>query len=283
MTTSDMATLIAQKFIQRRSAKARQYVYPDRDEYRPVGTWENGKRASLEPFMMNDIVAHLEGRATYGHYLLDENDMVKLFAFDVDLEKSGSWVELPDLSDSEFGIDNERYDSLIKVHECNPREAWRDRAHPARPWLKYQLRHMADRLCREISETLEIPTAAAYSGNKGIHVYGFTGTIPAGQAREAAEIVLDSIGGIVAKRGKNFFKTEDQDPVSGFPNISIEVFPKQESLSGKDLGNLMRLPLGRNMKSNDPTFFIDMCAPAMKLVPHPNPIALLASGNPWRA
>src|SRR5574343_573614 len=102
MSSNELATLIAKKFIQRKSAKAQQYVYPDRDEYRPVGTWNNGVRTELKPFMMSDIVDHVEGRATYGHYLLDEDDMVKLFAFDVELEKTGSLVELPNLNENDY-------------------------------------------------------------------------------------------------------------------------------------------------------------------------------------
>ena len=279
MTQNEMATLIAKRFIQRKSAKAIQYG----DDYRPVAKWNpDGTRAFLYPFMMSDIEDHLSGKATYGHYLLDENDTVKLFAFDIDLEEKGSWVELPDLSDINYNISNEEYDAKIKVHEFNPRLAWRDRSHPGRRWLKFQLRSLADKISREIFETLEIPTASAYSGNKGVHVYGFTGTVKASEAREAAEIVLDSIGGFELSKGKNFFKTTNQDPYTGYPNLSVEIFPKQESLSGKDLGNLMRLPLGRNAKSSDPTFFVDQRRGMFELSPHSNPVELLTSGNPWR-
>lgn len=275
---NEMAELLAKRFIQRRDVKAQQSS--SGNEYFPVTARNpDGTPGPRTPFQMADLEAHLAGRASYGHYLLDTNDTVKLFAFDIDLEQTGSWIKFPNLTHGD--MTNEEFDAALQITTCNPRESWRDRSHPGRDWFKYQLRGVADRLCRAIYETLEIPTAAAYSGSKGVHVYGFTGPVKASEAREAAEIVLDSLGQFELKKGRNFFQTTNQDPYTGFPDVSIEVFPKQESLSGKDIGNLMRLPLGRNMKSTDPTFFIDQRAPQFKLVPHPDQIALLKSGNPW--
>lgn len=288
--SDDMATLIAKKFIQRRTAKAQQKYNGD---YTPVAQWnQDGSRGQLDPWKMIDLQAHLEGKATYGHYLIDEADTCKLFAFDIDLEQNrppkgddpgftGSWCELPDLSADEYDISDEDWNKRLKVHECNPREAWLDRAHPGRPWLKYQLRVIAEKLSRTVAQEFELPVVSAYSGSKGVHVYAFTGPISANEAREAAETTLALAGGFELFRGKNFFRTVDQHPFTGFPNLSIEVFPKQGSLEGKDLGNLMRLPLGRNLKSQDPTFFIDQRAPLAQLVPHPDPLTLLETGRPW--
>jgi hypothetical protein len=147
--------------------------------------------------------------------------------------------------------------------------------------MKLQFKQMAHMLMRAIHEELELPCAAAYSGGKGVHVYAFTGKIPAVEAREGAQIVLDSLDCFKATRGTNFFKHKDEDPESGFPNLSIEVFPKQGSLDGKDLGNLMRLPLGRNLKSKDPTFFIDMTSPLGQMVPA-DPVWALTTSDPWK-
>ena len=133
---------------------------------------------------------------------------------------------------------------------------------------------------KSIHEELELPCAAAYSGGKGVHVYAFTGPISASDAREGARIVLDSVGGWSPSRGDNFFRSTDNDPVTGFPNLSIEVFPKQNTLDGKDLGNLMRLPLGRNLKSSDPTFFIDVRSPMGQMIPV-DPVWALETSNPW--
>lgn len=278
--SNDLAELIAKRFIQRRDVKAMQSF--NGNDYFPV-TQRNpddtpGPRL---PFKMADLQDHLEGKRSYGHYLLDLNDTARLFAFDIDLERTGFYCELPDLSAFETGPTDEQFMSMVRVYSCNPQEVWRNRAHPGRTWMKFQMRSMADLLARTIYDVLELPTAAAYSGSKGVHVYGFTGPVKASEAREAADLVLDAIGEFEVKKGKNFFRHKNQDPFTGYPNISVEVFPKQESLSGKDLGNLMRLPLGRNIRSNDPTFFVDMKKPRAILSPHPDPVELLTSGNPW--
>ncbi len=139
---------------------------------------------------------------------------------------------------------------------------------------------MSSLIARAVVSELQLPCAVAYSGGKGVHVYAFTGLISAAEAREGAQIVLDSIGNFHASRGTNFYKWNDEDPVAGYPNLSIEVFPKQDTLSGKDLGNLMRLPLGRNLKSSDPTFFLDMRSPMAEMRPV-DPIWALTALDPW--
>lgn len=147
--------------------------------------------------------------------------------------------------------------------------------------MKLQMKQLAHKLLRGIVEDLMIPCAAAYSGGKGFHVYGFTGRLSAHQAREGASIVLESIGEFEPLRGENFFKHKNDDKVEGFQNFSIEVFPKQDTLDGKDLGNLMRLPLGVNLKApKEPTFFIDMTAPLAELSSMDAATALTIE-NPW--
>ncbi len=264
MSDNTLADLIAKRFIARRDVKAIQY---------PNGVWTphtvtgkpDGERI---PWSRKDLNAHIAGEKTFGHYLLNTDSTCKLFAFDVDLEKTG---HLPSALKEDLAF-----------YACNNlREAWLDRAHPARWWMKTQFKAMAHMLLKAIWEELELPCAAAYSGGKGIHVYGFTGPISAVEAREGAQIVLDALGCFEATRGTNFFKHKDTDPFLGFPNLSIETFPKQGSLDGKDLGNLMRLPLGRNLKSTDPTFFIDMTTPLALLAPV-DPVFALTTDNPWK-
>lgn len=289
--TDSMATVIAKKFIQRRDAKARQ---KDNGDYAPVADWNpDGTRGDLHPWKMSDIEDHLAGTQTYGHYLVDQADQCKLFAFDIDLRTNkpenaqgpaftGSYCVLPDLSQFTTDPTNEEYDALVQRYAMDPRTDWLNRAHPGRPWLKYQLRMTAAKLARIVYEELEIPVATSYSGSKGLHVYGFTGSISAKAAQDAAQMVLQLAGGWAPSAGNNFYQSVDQDPFTGYPNLSIEVFPKQTSLQGKDLGNLMRLPLGRNRKSPDTPFFIDERVGLNTIAPHPDPIALLESGNPWR-
>jgi hypothetical protein len=244
-----LADLLAQKFISRRDVKAIQM---------PDGAWRphtadgrtDGQRL---PWKRTDLRRHLAGEVTYGHYLLGTDDTCKLFAFDIDLEKNnpnndpdfiGSWV-----------------DTSGQVHAFDAREAWLDRRHPSREFQKIHLMMMGYALASTIATELELPTAMAYSGGKGIHVYGFTGPMPAKDVRDGARIVLDQFQHeLEPTKGENFYRTTNRhdDLTDGLRNMTIEVFPKQDSLGGKDLGNLMRLPLGKNLKNpKDPTFFID--------------------------
>lgn len=276
MSSSDIANLFAKNFISRRDVKAVQH---QSGAYTPHERRDkDGNVIERYPWTRADLEDHIEGRKTYGHYLLDQGSNTKLFAFDIDLEKFN-----PDKPDIKYF-----YPELVdeawggKAIEFNPREAWLDRRHPARPWMKYQLKMTAHRLMEVISTELELPTAAAYSGGKGVHVYAFTGTINAAEAREGARIVMESLDEWIPSRGENFYKHKNQDYLLGYPSLSIEVFPKQDSLQDKDLGNLMRLPLGRNRKSSDPTFFIDMNSPMAEMRPA-DPVWALTEGalRPW--
>lgn len=281
-----LAVLYAKRFIQRRDVKAVQF---SSGGYSPDRELKNlGQHGPELGFQMHHLHNHLNGVATYGHYLLDHDDQTRLFAFDIDLQKTGFYVPMTPWDGVQpeaeweaaqqpvvLGNPNDRSDNTL-------REAWLDRAHPARPWLKYQMGMLARRFTRVIQEHLGIACAAAYSGNKGIHVYGFTGPMPAKQVREAALWVLDMLGDWTPIRGQHIFGHKLADPSLGYQNFSIEVFPKQDSLDGKDLGNLMRLPLGRNLKSQDPTFFLNLNSAPGVMEPHPNPVALLETGDPYQ-
>lgn len=295
--SKDLAKLFASKFIQRPGVKA---VQLDRNGGGlSAGDWFPDTRINAEKrpnsphlphgFNMNHLLAHLNGERTYGHYLLDEDGKCKLFAFDIDLEKKGTYVTVPtDLSkmtDDEVAsaMDN----SLVTVAGTGTdtlRHLWTDRsrqAAPARTWFKYQMKYLAHILASKVVE-LDIPCAVAYSGSKGVHVYGLTGSLPAQEVREAAMLVLDMVDEFTPMRGKNFFQHKNDDPIHGFKNFSIEVFPKQDNLDGKSLGNLMRLPLGTNWKNpKDPTFFVDMTTPLADFKPHADPVKLLEGGNPF--
>lgn len=262
----ELAILFAKRFIQRRDVKAVQFAS---GAYVPDRELKNPGRFGPLGFKMEHLLQHLEASASYGHYLLDNDSNCRLFAFDIDLEKQGSWSTL------------EMTDAEPQSFEVNPREAWQDRAHPGRPWMKMQMGMLARKFVSTIQKELGIPCAAAYSGGKGIHVYGFTGPMPAVQVRAAATFVIESTDDWELFKGQHFYRHKLRDPILGYPNFSVEVFPKQDSLDGKDLGNLMRLPLGRNLKSADPTFFLDLATPIGVMAPHPNPVQLLENGNPY--
>lgn len=274
-----IANLLASKFIARPDVKAIQFSngsWAPHCERDPNTHKMDGPRI---PWNRTDLRNHISGSSTFGHYMLKGDDTVKLFAFDIDLEKnSDPEIEVTDPAYHQgYWVDNDG-----TVLEFDAREAWQNRAHPSRAWSKYQMKMIAHRLMGVISEDFQLPCAAAYSGGKGIHVYAFTGLISAADARDGASIVLDTLGGWKPSRGDNFFRSIDRDPTTGYPNLSIEVFPKQDSLAGKDLGNLMRLPLGRNLKNpKDPTFFIDMTTP-MGVMSPVDPVFAMTSQTPWK-
>lgn len=290
--SKELARLYASKFIQRRDVKA---IQLDRDGGGlTMGDWFPDTRVRREnsPHLpagwnMEHLLAHLEGKRTYGHYLLDEENKCKLFAFDIDLKKTGNYVKLPDWSAIPEGLSSEEEDAWIEAQivvgeDVNPLELWHTRkrsALEARNWYKYQMKSLAHIMASSI-EQMGFSTAVAYSGNKGVHVYGFTGPMPAAEVRDAAMIALDMSGEFEAVRGKNFYQHKSDDPIHGYQNFSIEVFPKQDSLDGKSLGNLMRLPLGKNHKNpEDPTFFLDMTTPLGQFTPHADPVKLLSGGS----
>jgi hypothetical protein len=123
---------------------------------------------------------------TYGHYFLDHDDTCKLFAFDIDLIDT----EIPLPSRPRPALETIT-DAEIEAWEADftpqsPRKAWLNRAHPARPMLKLAFRDVAGRLASVVHREAEIECAVAYSGAKGVHVYGFTGRMSAADVREGA-------------------------------------------------------------------------------------------------
>lgn len=272
-----VADLLAKHFIARPDAKAIQVASGAYN----LHTTDGNRESPRLPWRRADIESHLAGQQTFGHYLLSTEDKVKFFAFDLDLDKNGDPEKVANPHVGSY-VANFGEDAEPIVYSCDAREAWLDRAHPARPWLKYQLRLTAGRIMSAIWEQLELPCAMAYTGAKGLHVYAFTGLISAADAREGSQIVLDYLSDWQPSRGSNFYRNVNQDWVTGIPNITIETFPKQDSLGGKDLGNLMRLPLGRNRKNpKDPTFFIDPRDTRMSTWTQLDPTVALSMRNPW--
>lgn len=276
----DLPGLIANKFVARTDVKA---VQTSDGKYHP----ERSK------WKMQDFRDHIAGDKTFGHYVSDAEGNVKVIVFDIDLEKTGTWVEQPDMTQCPQGTvltEAAWYEEHVKIHQSNPREDWLDRKHPGRQWYKSQLRTMAEMLSSAMKHTLDIQVACAYSGNKGVHAYGFLPELmPAAEARAGALLALEYAGTSFGRdhkfelyRGVNFYKHSVRDPETGFDNLSIELFPKQSSMDGKDLGNLVRLPMGRNQKNpKDPCFFLDQTTAHNELTPHPDPVALLQGKSPW--
>lgn len=297
-----LAKFIAKNMIARTDVKASQLPRGQGAYVRDDSKWT-----------MTDLMAHVKGEKTYGHYLLDQDSNVKIIAFDIDLNQHGWYIPYANEDLLRYSEDASLMDDEYFI-ECNPREAWLDRKHPARPWLKHQMRELAERFTTACYWQ-GLRTFATYSGNKGIHVYGLLDErAPAAEARLVAfdvlERVASSLGNyeedpegdylykIESSKGKSFYY------ISGyagstyaplyrrFDNFSIEVFPKQDHIEPNRLGNLMRLPFGKNLKNpKDPTFVIDQGhpaegdAPSSSLVPITDFDILkerLDQGHPWR-
>ncbi len=241
----ELATLVGGRFIERRDVMAVQF---------PTGHYQPERR----PFKVGDLRAHVAGERSLGHYLISPEGNCRLFAFDIDLRKAGTWT-------NDEG----------EVHCIDPRVAWLIPDHPSKTQLTVELRCMAEALALRVKGLLEVSVAVAYSGSKGLHVYAWTGPLPAREAKAAALAVLNSFGQFEATRGNNFFQHR-----TGYPNLEIEVFPKQDNLDGKDLGNLMRLPLGVNRKSGHPAYFVDLTAGMDTLRPA-DPETILVNGADW--
>lgn len=252
----ELAAALGRRFIQRKDITARQHA---------DGTWAPWRT----PLTMEDMYGHLEGKITMGHYLVGTDDRTKLFALDLDLNKTGFWRDVT----GDPNDDGER-------HECNPREIWLDRSHPGKPYFTIQLRCLAEGLAMRAHRTgLLDHVALSSSGGKGVHVYGFFDEpIPAAEAKGIALAVLESFGCFEAYRGDCFWQ---HSGVSDYKdNISIEVFPKQESLEGKELGNLMKLPLGINRKTGARAEFLD-CRVGYNRLKKMDPQLALGGLLPW--
>lgn len=280
--TKRLQDLIAKLFIARTDVKAYQ-AGPGRfhGQYftHTVGPREN---PTYLPWDRNALIAHIAGQTTYGHYLLNTDNTCKLFAFDIDIKKldetnveNSAWLpSLPMPTLDAEGWNSERsWDAWLQSFTWRDgRLAWQDRRDPARDYIKGAMRSLAATLERVIIEELQIPTAIAYTGSKGLHVYGFTGSMPAAEVREAAMLVIEALP-IVPTRGKMIYEWDSplERAHEDHKIFTIEVFPKQDEISASGgFGNLMRLPLGKNQKSNDPTFFVKTIdTPLGSLLPTP--------------
>lgn len=265
--SAELAKLFAKMYVARPDVKA---IQRTSGAYNPVES----------PWTMQDFLDHISGERTYGHYLLNLANECKFFAFDIDLDelnpaKPDHRLQVPTAIDSD-GIWN-------TFTLADPRAIWLDRRYIIqRNYLKYQMRMLAQELARTIASEFDIQTAVTYTGAKGVHVYGFTGPLPAKDVREGAELILKKTNRYVPFLGSNFFKYKDTgDNEQSNQCFTVEVFPKQTEIKEGGYGNLMRLPTGVNLKNTqDPTFFVDLRAPLTQLMPR-DAIEALTTLNQW--
>lgn len=255
-TLNPLADVIARQFISRSDVKAVQHhngIYtPDRT-----------------PFTRDDLLAHLRGTKTFGHYMVGLDDTTKLFAFDIDLAKG------PDLARPETIHPAARRDENGDLILTSPRGEWKRADSPYLGELTTILRCVGGALAIRTRDLLGHRVAISYSGSKGLHVYAFFAEpMNAGEAREQAWFVLESFGSFERFRGQNFWRHS-----TACPEIEIETFPKQAGMEGKELGNLMRLPLGIHRVNEERGFMVDPSLPDDQLEPLSDPLTALVEGN----
>lgn len=248
---------LGKRFLSRRDVKSVQA--PD-GSYCPERT----------PWKMTDLRQHVAGERSLGHFLVDQDGTTRLFAYDLDLKKTGYYLAMDE--------------KILDPIEAQPRTDWLIPNHPGIEFWTIQLRCQAEALAMKAMDLGAAQhVAIAYSGNKGLHVYCFLdGPTLAAEARQVSQMILRSVNRYDGRmayeplRGENFWQsTSDRTP-----NIEIECFPKQDNLEGKDLGNLMRLPLGINRKSGNRSYFLD-CRCGYNQLRVMEPLLALGSELPW--
>ncbi len=103
--------------------------------------------------------------------------------------------------------------------------------------VRSETRYLLKRLL-ELSNMAAMPCVLEFSGGKGYHAwYSMEKPVPAGRMRKA----LLHLAGEIGKDLRCF---------------NMEVFPKQDRLTGAGLGNLVKLPLGVHRVTGKPSAFI---------------------------
>lgn len=153
------------------------------------------------PLEDRDVLDHLQGRRTYGIYLLQKDSRVRLGVLDADVV------------------------SKLRSTTLTPQQ---------RGLLRREQRYLLTRL-PELGREAGLPCLAEFSGGKGFHFwYFFREPVEASLVREALQALTRRI----------------QPDLSCF---QLEVFPKQDRLAGKGLGNLVKLPLGIHRLTGPPS------------------------------
>lgn len=94
---------------------------------------------------------------------------------------------------------------------------------------------------KELGQQMGMEALVEFSGGKGFHFwYFFDPSIPAKLAKQALEVIASPVSKDVS-------------------TFHLEVFPKQDQLSGKGFGNLVKLPLGVHRLTGKRSVFLE-CA-----------------------
>lgn len=106
-----------------------------------------------------------------------------------------------------------------------------------RELLAREKRYLLGRL-PEIGREKKLPCLSEFTGGKGFHFwFFFSDPVPAGAARRALQGLVRHLA-------------------ADLTCFTLEVFPKQDQLAGKGLGNLVKLPLGIHRVTGKPSYFL---------------------------
>lgn len=104
--------------------------------------------------------------------------------------------------------------------------------------IRRETHYMISRI-KELARESGLAPLVEFSGGKGFHFwFFFEPPVPAAEARRVLERLSSLVG---------------QD----LSTYQLEVFPKQDRLSGKGLGNLVKLPLGIHRETGKQSYFLD--------------------------
>ncbi len=189
---------------------------------------KHGYTPIAEPFTPHVARGHLLGNHTIGIYPVRMDHSALFLAFDIDIAKFalGRWNGAGSVVGSGVG-------------EGKSGASGGRAALPGHPMLR--LAHQVAVGLVRAAASLGVPAYLEDSGSKGRHVWIFFETpIPAVAARRIGNAIIAG------------------SPVACPPEITIEVFPKQNRVD-KDggLGNLIKLPLGIHLVSGSRSLFLD--------------------------
>ena len=152
-----------------------------------------------------DVDEHVQGRKTYGIYLLQADSRVRCGVIDVDI------------------IARLRSGKLATEDKIT---------------LKRERTYMITRI-REQSAELGLTPVVEFSGYKGFHFwYFFSRAVDAAAVRSVLTDIAQPVNADISC-------------------FDLEVFPKQGKLTGKGLGNLVKLPLGIHRFTGKQSFFME--------------------------
>jgi hypothetical protein len=235
----EAAALMGKLFINRRDRKA---IYrPDRS-----GKWH--WTAVEASFVMGDFVQHLTGEHCLGTYLLNTDNTVKFLAFDIDLQKQGKYWRCYDI-DQILALEERGYGFDLDLKEGLLEDAFHIPADDAYRWTRIIVLEAIRTIVKAVRK-LDLTPLTVITGG-GAHVLvPFAESVAAADARLVGTHIVNELP-TAAQINKMFWS---YGPLG---ELTIEVFPKQDTLVGKDYGNLIRLPYGWHHEAAIRTFSID--------------------------